>query len=225
MSRSVARYGKNLSKYVNKIIKSKEERKCIDRQWTSIVDNDGAIFDLGQLRYIRQGTASNERVGGSIDISSIMFRAIIQQPPPGENTEPLDTVLRVIVFQWHEDFYNRAPDVKDIISYYSQANPYPDGVSGIWSSFYNKENAGSYTIIMDKTFVTSFYGGNSISFCKKVFSAKIPKKTIEYSDNGSPNFFATSDDVFILLISNIDTSGLYAAPTITWSSRTTYTDS
>lgn len=225
MSRSVARYGKNLSKYVNKIIKSKEERKCIDRQWTSVVDNDGAIFDLAQLRYIRQGTASNERIGGSLDISSIMIRAIVQQPLPAETVEPLDTVLRVIVFQWHEDSYNRFPAVKDILSYYSQANPYPDGVSGIWSSFYNKENAGSYTIIMDKTFVTSFYGSNSTFFFKKVFSDKIPNKTVAYSNNGSPDFFPESEDIFILLISNIDTSGIYSAPSITWSSRTTYTDS
>lgn len=221
---SIVRYNRNLGKYVNKVIKSKEEKKIIDRTFSAFFTNEGVIYDFGQLRYITSGDNSIQRIGNSIDISSINFKGMLEHPAPDTNPEPYNCYSRIIVFQWHEDPFINFPAPKDIITYYTTAHPPPDAFYVSCYAAYNKENAGKFTILYDKSFVTSFYGPGAHKI-KISLSKTIPNKTIQYTLNGTaPDYHPARDGIYMLLISDIEELD-YAPAQLTWVSRTVYTDS
>jgi len=214
-----AYYGKNLSKYVNKIVHSKQEKKVIDEFFGAEILSTGTIWDLGQFRYIQKGDTLIERLGDSIDISSVSIRGTIVMPEPeASEQEPYGVYIRMVIFQWMDDESLNFPDPEDILSTYDPALP----TGAIFPySFYNKPNAGKFHILKDKLWTLSFYG-DFIKTFKYTFS-NMPVKTIPYNlIVGTPDFTPTTGAVFMLLITNSVTEN---RPTMNWCSRTVFTDS
>lgn len=218
---NIVRYNRNLGKYVNKVIKSKQEKKIIDEYFANQIPDTGTVNDLGQLRYIRKGDSLIERQGDSIDIVSVSVRGFVRFPKPGQLQPETDYYVRVIIFQWMDYSFTFSPFMSDIISQYDQAAP-TGTISHL--SFYNKENSGKYKILKDKVFSINFYSGGILKPFLWRFT-NLPIKTIPYNlVDGGPDFYPTTGDIYISFITNINET-VNEAPLIEWTSRTVFTDS
>lgn len=212
---------RGLSRYVKKVVKGLQEKKVLDHTYITQADNDGEVFDIGHLRFIRPGNTMIERIGDQIDVYKLIVRGQIYYPEEGENPAPPNATVRLIIFQWDQDEFLDFPTPGDIISFYTQADP--NGVFDVFSP-YSKDNSGKFQILYDKMFTLSIFGETVRSF--KITLSNFKQKTIPYylDDTGTPDIHVRSGGIYALLVSDIE-GAEFTAPEIWYTARTIFTDS
>lgn len=225
---SIARYNRNLGRYVKKVIDSQNEKKVYDNTQAYTMTNEGFVTPLCKLANIQEGDQLINRLGQNIDLRKIIVQGYVSIPPAGGEEDYPNYQCRVIIFQWLSDPYSDPPLVSDIIqSYYQNAPSGPMLTSTTLLSSYNKTNAGKYHVMYDHMFTMSFYGESIRHFYCKLTNfreKRIPYSVYEESGGvGTKNYYPNTGDIYILTIQNVPEES-YEPIQISFSTRTIFTD-
>jgi len=228
MSRQ-ARYGKNLAKYVKKVIDGEQERKIVEDNISRTINDEGAMIDISIFNEIARGVTLTQRQGESVDFHTLLLRFTLEIVEPSlEPSLPtfLNTTIRMVIFQWTDHPAENAPQPIDILTTYEwNSTTLASRTISPWSA-YNKENVGKFKIMYDKLYTLSKEGQSCIA--KKIQFTDMPIKTIPFDlapiNPPSPIIWNTTGSVYMLLVSDVDEE-LSEPPALRMVHRTIYTDS
>lgn len=195
--------GKMFIKKVRYAMKAISERKNVDSSQNASIDTVGSILSLG-LDGLPQGTTMNNRLGNEITLKSVHIRGTVF---PGEATN----TVRLLLVQWLSEtasltvvnnvLFNNATAGFDVYSMYA------------------KEYSGKFNILWDRSFAVSNAAAPNIIYNHIVNRKMI--KTIRYNSQVVGNL-VTKGALFLIALSD---SAAFPHPTISFSTRITFTDS
>lgn len=191
-----------MRRVAQRVFNNNLEKKYQDLAYSSTLSNSGTNFQKLTTISVGQLDSSN-RIGDKVSLLSFKYRWDFATP----NAQ---NYIRVIMFQWHPDDSLVAPTASLLLQQVST------------TSFYNHDQGAQFSVIMDRQFVLntnnpnkSIYG--TVRFGSKLGRMKFVNKTVKY-DSATTN---GPDQLFILFISDNSST---PSPSVTGTSRLTYTD-
>lgn len=127
---------------------------------------------LGVITSVPQGLPDLSRDGDSLTMKNLFFRGNIYSASGGTSES---NIVRVIIFQWHQNTQSVTPSTASILSYIAAGQ-------GVASPYVHDQLKGkNYTIMYDRRFCVSDYGPGCVQFKGNL----VPKrKKIQFNGAG-----------------------------------------
>lgn len=184
------------------------EKKFHDTFYTANPDNGGIDANtLVRLSSIGVGTSDSLRVGDKCKPISV---SVSFWAKPSSTNFAYDSVIRLILFQWHPDSGRDPPSLNEILM------GTRNGLAQMPLSPMNHDGRAQFSILAQKTVLVG--GGEDRIITGRMYSQKL--RGIEFRAGGNEGL----QHIYLLVVSN-QTAGLTQEPEVYIDTRVNFTDS